>query len=152
MLEQIFAAHWIWIIAGAVLAGLEIVIPGVFLLWIGIGALVTGLALLLLPDLALAWQMIIFAVAMLASIGFGFYIQRGSDLWSTANMLNRELPAMIGQRYVVMLDFQAGRGRIHVGDTSYAAIGSDDLKSGDTVQVVGIENGRLKVEKEPSRT
>ena len=44
MLERIFVelGPWNWIVLGCILLALEIVIPGVFLLWIGIGALLTG--------------------------------------------------------------------------------------------------------------
>lgn len=145
MLEQIFASHWSWVIAGVLIAGLEIIVPGIFLLWVGLGALATGLLLLLLPGLSLPWQLMIFAISMLSSLILGFYIQRQSKLGPTAGMMNRELEGMIGQRYVVMNDFKAGQGRIKVGDSSYAVHGSDELRNGDTVKVIAIEDGKLRV-------
>jgi inner membrane protein len=52
----------------------------VFLLWIGLGAVVVGLSVLIAPDLSMAWQLLVFAGAMLGSIGFGFVVQRSSRI------------------------------------------------------------------------
>ncbi len=143
-----FNNAWLWIIVGVMIMGLEIVIPGVYLIWIGMGGIVAGIALALLPDLSLAWQFLIFAAAMLASLGLGFFVQRRSGAATAENgALNREREAMVGMRYVALSDFRLGRGRIRVGDTSYAARGADDIRDGMTVEVVAIENGDLVVRK-----
>lgn len=142
-METLFDSPWMWIIVGALIAGLEILVPGVFLLWIGFGALAVGLILTLAPDLGLAWQMLIFAAAMLSSLGLGFAIQRrGKD---GAPMLNQDLQAMIGRRYVALADFEAGRGRIRVADTSFAAVSDDPVKQDDLVVVTTIDGARPRV-------
>jgi len=148
MIEQIFDFTWGWIIAGVILAGLEILVPGVFLLWIGLGALAVGLILSLAPDLPLAWQALVFAGAMLASLGLGFWVQRRSGRDREAVLLNRELQAMVGQHYLAITPFTAGHGRIRVADGSYAAVG-EDIAEGDEVEVVAIEAGRPRVAKVP---
>lgn len=57
---------WVWLVAAAVLAGLEIVIPGFILLGFAIGAAVTGLLLLFgILGASLAWLLLVFAVASL---------------------------------------------------------------------------------------
>jgi membrane protein implicated in regulation of membrane protease activity len=143
-METLFDSPWIWIIAGALIAGLEIVVPGVFLLWIGLGALAVGLLLALAPDLPLAWQMLLFAVAMLTSISLGFFVQRRSKT-EGAPMLNQDLQAMIGRRYVALADFEAGRGRIRVADTSFAVVSDDPVKEGEIVEVNAIDGARPRV-------
>jgi membrane protein implicated in regulation of membrane protease activity len=35
--------HWWWLVLGLVLAIAEIIVPGVFLIWIGAAAIITGL-------------------------------------------------------------------------------------------------------------
>lgn len=147
MLEQLFDFTWGWIIAGVVLAGLEILVPGVFLLWIGLGALAVGLILSLAPGLPLAWQALVFAAAMLASLGLGFWVQRRSGRGEEARLLNRELQAMVGQRYLAVAPFTAGHGRIKVQDGSYAALGEETIAAGDLVEVVAIDSGRPQVVK-----
>jgi inner membrane protein len=148
MLEQIFDATWAWMIIGAIFVGLELVVPGIFLLWVGLGAIAVGLLLTLLPDLTLPWQLTLFAVAMLASIRIGFVVQRRSYAGPSDTHLNQELVSMLGQRYVAITDFDAGRGDIRVGDASYGVCGENDIRTGDMVEVVRIENGRLRVRKD----
>ncbi|MEX2632323.1 MAG: NfeD family protein [Tistlia sp.] len=147
MIEQLFDFTWGWIIAGVVIAGLEILIPGVFLLWIGLGALAVGLLLSLFPDLPVAWQSLVFAVAMLASLGLGFWLQRRSGSPADHGFLNRETEAMVGQRYLALTAFVAGRGRITVQDSSFAALSDEPIAAGELVEVVAIVEGKPKVAK-----
>lgn len=59
---------WVWLVAAAVLALLEIVIPGFILLGFAIGAALTGLLLWLgILGPSLSWLLLVFAVISLAS-------------------------------------------------------------------------------------
>ena len=147
MIELAFDWTWAWIIAGVAIAGLEILIPGIYLLWIGLGAVAVGLVLARYPDLSLAWQTLVFAASMVSSIGIGFWIQRRSGRTRQARLLNRELKAMIGQNYIAISSFTVGQGRIKVQDSSYAAVSDERIETGDVVKVVAIEDGRPKVVK-----
>lgn len=149
MIEQAFDWTWGWIILGVAIAGLEILAPGMFLLWIGLGAVAVGVVLMRYPELPLAWQTLVFAVSMISSIGLGFWIQRRSGHTKQARFLNRELKAMIGQTYIAIAPFSVGHGRIKVHDSSYAAVSEEAIAAGDAVVVVGIEDGRPKVAKAP---
>ena len=51
LIDSLFSHPWYWLIAGAILMGLELMVAGVFLIWIGLGAVVTGLSVLLFPAL-----------------------------------------------------------------------------------------------------
>ena len=54
------AMHYLWWIVALLLIGGEVILPGYFMLWIGIAAAAMGVVLLLLPDLgALAQNHII---------------------------------------------------------------------------------------------
>lgn len=147
MLNEILDMHWAWVIGGLVLIGLELLIPGVYMIWIGVGAVAAGLMLAAFPDMALSWQLIVFSVAMLASISSGFLIQNRSRKSTDMLFLNKSLSAMVGKRYVASTVFVAGRGRITVGDTSYAAIGEDETKPGDVVEVTGLQDDTPVVKK-----
>ena len=151
MLEQAFNWSWGWMIAGAIIAGLEILFPGIFLLWIGLVAFAVGVVLTRYPELPLAWQMLVFAVSMVSSLSIGFWIQRRSDRSQNARFLNEELEAMIGQTYIANSRFVARHGRIKVKDSSYAAVSDEEIEAGALVEVVAIEDGRPKVVKSTSR-
>ena len=149
-MEALFGSPWAWVIGGLVLAGLEILVSGVFLLWIGLGAIAVGLILAAVPGLPLPWQALAFAASMLASLGLGFVIQRRSGLSQQDSLLNRETEAMVGQRYVAITAFAAGRGRIKVRDSSFAALSDDAIAAGDLVDVVAIRDGKPQVAKVPA--
>jgi inner membrane protein len=142
--EQL-SSPWIWVIVGAVLAALEIVAPGVYLLWIGLGAIVVGLVLAFAPDLPGPWQALIFAVAMLGSLSLGFWLQRRSRPPAEQKLLNEETRQLVGRRFRAITDFELGRGRIEVGDTSYAAVSVEPIRAGETVEVVAIDDDRPRV-------
>ena len=135
---------WLWFIGGLLLIGGEIVLPGVYLLWIGLGALVVGVLVAVFPDLGLTWQLVSFALAMLGTVSLGFVIQRRGAP-PAAGELNQELHALVGQRFVAASDFQVGVGRVRVGDTTYAAVSAEAIQAGDAVAVMAVVAGRLKV-------
>ncbi len=65
--------YWWWFIAGAMLIVAEFAVPGVFICFFGVGALLTGAAVWIFPSLSLTAQIAIFAVL---SIGFLFGCRR----------------------------------------------------------------------------
>ena len=58
---------WWWFIAGAMLIVAEFAVPGVFICFFGVGAILTGLAVWFFPSLSLTAQIAIFTVL---SVGF----------------------------------------------------------------------------------
>ena len=93
------SSPWLWFSGGLLLIGGEIVLPGVYLLWLGLGALVVGVLVAVFPDLGLTWQLVSFALAMLGTVSLGFVIQRRGAP-PAAGELNQELHALVGQRFV----------------------------------------------------
>ena len=138
------SSPWLWFIGGLLLIGGEIVLPGVYLLWLGLGALVVGVLVAVFPDLGLTWQLVSFAFAMLGTVSLGFVIQRRGAP-PAAGELNQELHALVGQRFVAASDFQVGVGRVRVGDTTYTAVSAEAIQAGDAVAVMAVVAGRLKV-------
>ena len=64
----LWSAWWVWMIAGAILAILEIVIPGFILLGFAIGAALVGILLWIgLLGGSLAMLLLVFAVASLVA-------------------------------------------------------------------------------------
>ncbi|MGB7263825.1 MAG: hypothetical protein WBC68_17305 [Albidovulum sp.] len=65
---MLWTEWWVWMIAGAVMAILEVMIPGFILLGFAIGAVLTGVLLWLgLLGGSLAGLMLVFAIASLAA-------------------------------------------------------------------------------------
>ncbi|CAN5273006.1 NfeD family protein [soil metagenome] len=138
------ADHWLWLIAAALLGIGEIVIPGAFLMWIGIAALITALAALVLP-LGVPFQLAVFAVAAVASIYVGRRILQRSPIVSADPLLNDRGARMIGEIVTAVTPIDFSQGRVKVGDSIWSARGAT-APIGERLRVVGIERGVLLVE------
>ena len=62
--------HWAWLLAAIILAIAELIVPGVFLIWLAAAAAATGLIALAF-DIALPFQLGLFALISIAAVYFG---------------------------------------------------------------------------------
>ncbi|HEX8484967.1 NfeD family protein [Sphingomonas sp.] len=137
-------AGW-WLIAALVLGIAELAMPGVFAVFLGVAAAITGAALLALPDLPLAAQLASFGVWSVAAVVIGRRWYSDYPVASDAR-LNDRSAQMIGAVVTVEIAIEEGAGRVRVGDGSWPARGSyADL--GDLVRIVGVEGGVAIVER-----
>jgi membrane protein implicated in regulation of membrane protease activity len=139
---------WNWIVLGAVLLGLEVFAPGVYLLWIGIAALLTGALSFQIGDAAWwGWpvQVIVFLVLSLASVIAGRYAFGSDKGESDQPLLNQRERQLIGQVSTLEEPIRDGHGRIRLGDTLWLATGPD-LPAGTRVRVTGADGTTLKIE------
>jgi len=135
---------WAWIVAGLVLLALELVVPGGFLLWMGISGIVTGLIALFQPiDWPLQW--LIFGVLSLVSIALWVRWARSRPAATDRPYLNRRAEQFIGQEAVLEQPIQQGFGRVVLGDTVWRVSGAD-MPAGQRVRIVGNAGAVLKVE------
>jgi len=139
------APAYVWLILAGVLAATEVVAPGVFLIWIGAAALVTGLLALVLP-IPVPAQFLVFAVAALASIYIGRRVLRDNPIDTTDPMLNDRAARMIGTIVTAVEPVDADQGRVRVGDGVWSARGAV-AGVGERLRVTGIDNGVLIVER-----
>ncbi len=139
MLERAFTelGPWNWMVLGFVLLILEILAPGVFLLWIGLAALIVGAVSLLLWDAGFwVWQVqvVVFLALSLACAFAGKKImgKRGDD--TDQPLLNRRGDQLVGRTATLSEPIVNGRGRVKIGDTMWRVSGPD-LPVGTTVRV-----------------
>ena len=140
------AAHYVWWIVALVLIAVEVIMPGYFMLWIGIGAAATGVLVLVAPGMSLLVQAVAFAVLAFASCAIYGYALRPKLQHDDAGeiRLNRRGEQLIGGRYVLIEAIVNGRGTARVGDGQWLVSGPD-LPAGTTVEVVAVEGTTLKV-------
>lgn len=140
---------WNWVVLGFILLLLELVFPGVFFVWFGLGALLTALVSLLfynLPWIAF-WEVevvffLIFSVIMVL-IGRNFFRR---DRETDEPLLNRRTDQIIGKTVVLDEPVRDGKGRIRFDDTIWRIKGPD-LPEGTEIKVVAFENGVFTIEK-----
>lgn len=154
MIERIVTelGLWNWMVLGCVLLALEIVVPGFFLLWIGIAALITGALSLLLWDAAYwVWQtqVVVFLILAVASAYAGNRLMRGSGGDSDMPLLNRRGEQMIGKVATLTEPIKDGHGRVRIGDTMWRVSGPD-LPAGTQVRVKSAVAADLELVVEPA--
>lgn len=153
MLDRIFVelGPWNWMVLGFILLALEIAVPGVFLLWIGIAALIIGAASLALWDAGFwTWQVqvVAFLILSLVSAYVGKQIVRRREGESDQPLLNRRGAQMIGRTATLAEPIREGRGRIQLGDTLWRVSGPD-LPAGTRVKVTAATDTDLELKVEP---
>jgi membrane protein implicated in regulation of membrane protease activity len=137
-------AHWVWLTIGVLLAGLEMLAPGVYLIWLGIAAIITGVLTGLL-HLSLPVQVIDFVFLSLIVAFSARRFLRDSPIASADPLMNRRVARMVGQTAVVVQAIEHGSGRVHFGDSEWIASGPD-LAVGERVRITGADGATLLVE------
>jgi membrane protein implicated in regulation of membrane protease activity len=149
MLESIFAelGPWNWMVLGFVLLALEILVPGVFLLWIGIAALLIGALSLAIWDAGFwVWEVQILAFLVLALISafLGNRIMSGRGNDSDQPLLNRRAEQFVGRVATLAEPINDGRGRLRLDDTVWRVAGPD-LPAGARVRVAKVSPSELEL-------
>ena len=145
MIETVMAlGAWNWMILAAVLLARELVVPGIFLMWFGVAAAVTGV-IVFRYDISWQWQLIWFCGLSLATVLFAAKYLRKHPLESERPLLNERAVQLIGQSFSLADPIVNGRGSIKTGDTIWRVEGPD-LPRGARIKVVGADGTLLKVE------
>ncbi|ODR96643.1 hypothetical protein AUC69_13585 [Methyloceanibacter superfactus] len=135
---------WSWMILAAALFVLELVAPGIFFMWFGLAALVTGL-IMFRYDLGWQWQLIWFCGLSLAAVLIANRYLRQHPLESDQPLLNQRAAQLVGHSFDLVDPIVNGRGSIHSGDTIWRVEGPA-LPKGTRIKVVGVDGSVLKVE------
>lgn len=135
---------WAWFaLAGLFLLG-ELTTGTTFLLWPAISAALLGLITTVQLDGQWVTQWLLFAAL---TVGLGLFGRPYAERWVNQSetdrpLLNRFAARKVGQRGVVTEAFTAGRGRIRLGDSEWAAKLSDglgELAEGTPIEVAAMD-------------
>ena len=145
---------WHWIVLGIALVVAELAVPAFFIIWFGLGALVVGLAVLVLPlPLGETAQIGLWVVASLAMVGLWFKVfKRGEYLQSRtrAGQSDGDSIGEIGLMSKAAEPFARGRVRFQkplLGAEEWACMVDEPIAVGERVRVVAVEGSFLKVAK-----
>ena len=137
-------AHWVWLTLGLVLAGLEMLVPGVYLIWLAAAAIVTGV-LTLAFDLSLPMQVVDFVFLSLIAAFSARRFLRDRPIESSDPLLNRRGARMVGETALVVTAIEHGSGRVRLGDSEWIARGPE-VAAGERVRIVGTDGASLLIE------
>jgi len=146
---------WHWIVLGVILILMELVVPSFTIFWFGLGALVTGLLLVVLPEMALKWQVLVFVASSVGFVISWFYFFVPRKKMKTM-LLDEQ--AAIGQTGIAatraLIPGEKGRVVFSVpvlGEESWAYLADEPIETGNRLRVIAVvpdaEERVLKVEK-----
>jgi membrane protein implicated in regulation of membrane protease activity len=134
---------WNWMILAAALFALELLAPGIFLMWFGVAAAATGL-IVFRYDIGWQWQLIWFCGLSLAAVLLAAKYLRKHPFESERPLLNQRAVQLVGQSFELIDPIVNGRGSIKTGDTIWRVEGPE-LPKGARITVVGADGTLLKV-------
>jgi membrane protein implicated in regulation of membrane protease activity len=134
-------AAW-WLIAGGVLLCLELLVPGIFLMWFGLAAIAVAIVVFALAP-ALPTQLLLFAVFSLIAGVFGWRWYRRAVAHDHGPVME---PGTVytGQVATVVEPLRHGRGKVRLHDSLWLAEGKD-ADVGAAVRVTGQHGSVLLV-------
>ena len=135
---------WNWLVFGLLLMGLELMLPGVFLFWVGLAALLVGLlSFVIAPSWQL--QLLMFAVFAAAAVPVWRRVARSNSGVSNSNpFLNKRAEAMIGRVFTLEKPIVDGTGTVRIDDTIWRVAGPD-TPAGSRVRIVRADGASLTV-------
>ena len=134
---------WGWLSIAAIAAGLEILLPGAYLIWLALAALATALTVLIL-NLTIDGQLGAFAIWIIVSLLAARRFRAGRNGPSDDPLLNQRGARLTGATATVTQAISGGHGRVRLGDSEWLAEGPD-APVGARVRVVGTNSAVLKV-------
>lgn len=137
---------WNWFIAAGLLLILEILLPGTFMLWFGVAALLVGL-ISLVVNWSWHFQLVAFVGFAVASIPLWRRIVAKVDGATDQPFLNRRADALVGRMFTLEKPIVDGVGTISVDDTVWRVRG-DDIPAGSRVKVTRVDGATVFVERQ----
>lgn len=126
----------IWVVIGLLGLGAELVLPGAYLVWVGVAALGTGL-LVAVVDPGLPATLVVFVALLAAGIALGLKRFRQH---TTRQTPNTPTSGLVGRHGVWL-----GASRVRVGDSDWPARLEGEAEPGQAVRVLAVEGMTLLV-------
>jgi len=147
MIANIFSKpELLWFIIGLGLFLLELVIPGFFIFFFGLGAWVTALVCLI-GEPGTNFQIVIFAItSVLSLIGLRRIIQK-KFFYSKGNLSEEVEDEFTGKEAIAKADFSSDRnGKVEFKGTIWNAESKAEIKEGQRVIIIEKDSFKLIVE------
>lgn len=133
---------WNWLILGVALMALELLAPGIFLFWLGLAALLTGL-LAFMIDASWQVQILAFAVLTVAAVpAWRRFARKQTNQESP--FLNRRSDALVGREFALEKPIVDGAGTLSIDDTVWR-INGPNAPAGSRVRIVTADGTSLTV-------
>ena len=138
----------IWILVGLLLLGGELVLPGAFLLWVGLAAIGTGLFVLALTP-GFGTTSLVFLVLLGGGIALALKLRASRP---RRHPVNTPEAGLVGRSGMLLVDEDAPGLRVRLGDSDWPARLPRDMRVPEggrlRVRVEGVDGTTLVVRPE----
>lgn len=145
-MRDFMLSNWFWWALAFALFAIEAVVPGIYMLWLGLAALLTALIVFLGPALALEVQWMLFSSLAVISVLAAWRFRRTHPAVAKDHpLLNRRAEQLVDRVFPLDQGIVNGRGRVKVGDAFWTVEGPE-LPAGSRVRVRAVDGLILRVE------
>ena len=134
---------WNWLILAVVLMAIETFAPGVFMLWLGLAALIVGL---LSFGIVRSWQaqVLSFAALSIAMVPLWRYYSGRNAKPTDKPFLNKRAEGLVGRVFTLEKPIVDGIGTVKIDDTVWRVSGPD-APAGSRVRIESADGASLRV-------
>lgn len=139
---------WHWVVLGIVLMLLELAVPSFFLVWFGLGALIVGALMVVLPSAPFAFQILAWTAASLLFVWLWFKVFKPNLYKSRAGMARGSLIGEVGLVTRDIRPYEKGQIRFQkpiLGEEVWESVSEEEIRVGERVRVLEVEGNTLKV-------
>ena len=146
-IKDLLRPEIIWTLVGLALMFLELMLPGLIVLFFGIGALIVA-AVCFFAEISFNWQLVIFIVSSLTLLVVlrGLLRKAFKGLSSSSTGAEGNLSEFIGERAIVKQTITPQRpGKVEFHGSNWSATAEGTIEEGTTVEITAQNNITLKV-------
>ena len=136
---------WNWFILAALLFLIEVLAPGMFMLWLALSAILVGII-----SSAVVWswpsQLIAFAVFAIAAVPAWRHFARKVEKPTESPFLNRRADGYVGRVFTLDKPIVGSSGTVRIDDTIWRVTGPDS-PAGSRIKVARADGATLFVER-----
>jgi len=139
---------WHWAVLGLVLIAAELAVPAFVLVWFGLGALFTGLALFIVPSLSQATQIMLWTLSSIAMMVLWFKLFKKSFYKTRVGMSDSNIIGEVGLLIRDVEPFKKGQVRFQkplMGSDVWDCISDETIQRSERVKVLSVEGNFLKI-------
>ncbi len=146
MQELLVSTYHSWLVLGFILIALELILPGMIIIFFGAGALVTGALLFFLPLMPLFYQLLIFIIVSVVSL---ILLRRFTPVSGKKIDAEKDVDyddEIIGKIVNVIETIPAGNiGKIELDGSNWNAICDKEIAVGTRVIIISRDGLTLSV-------
>ena len=147
-MKEFFTPAVIWFLVGLVLLLLELAIPGLIIIFFGVGAWITSLSLLIFKGLGINPQLIIFLLSSIFLLALLRKYLRKRFFGETKEKEEVLEDEFIGKIAQVKSSITPNiPGKIEFKGTHWSATSNEEIPEGSSVEIIDKDNITLKVKK-----